>query len=508
MKKIHFISSILLFVISVILLGYFLYQKYQLGLVRYFDMDEFAYLNWTSHMVQGSIPYKDFLYQLPPGFLLMLAPVFLFSQNALSPLVGGRVVAFFVQCSLILVTGLIFWRVRRRWTAIFACLILAFLPLPADKLMEIRPDTAGVLFAMLGTLFQIMWMEREENKSTTLSMLVSGFFYGVSVFILQKTIPHVAVAAVIVGVWALRIQPGNRIKTLLPFVIGGIALFVPFVFWVLTQQIGPLVWYLLTKFLPEYTQIAKNYPIPANQFFFYYYYYYGAGSWNVGFILNQVIWIVGVLMGILRLLTPNVFGKKYVLSELLLSGVFIVQLVLFIYYMPFKHPQYLIPLAVFVAFYAADAIDEVWQRIVQSPISLFIGVIGFFVLFSLLVRGYNNVNDAKFTLTNTYEKKSLQTMLATIPRNEYVFDLVGLSLYYPQPYYVSCLMVGQFSGYISMKLPSIAQALVQTKTKYIYQGNQRRIMTLLPEDQAYINERFHAVGDGSLFVRNDAYETP
>ncbi|MFH0749484.1 MAG: hypothetical protein V1917_01040 [Candidatus Gottesmanbacteria bacterium] len=503
MKRFTLFVSLGIAIVVCVVIGYFLVGKYQLGMIRYFDMDEFAYLNWASHMTQGFVPYRDFLYQLPPGFLLMLTPIFIFSRSSLSPLTQGRVVAFVIQCLLIVIIGLIFWRVRKRWTALFASLFLAFLPLPADKLLEIRPDTAGVLFAMVGTLFQIMWMEREKGKIATVFMGISGLFYGLSVFVLQKTVFHVAVAAGIAYIWALQIKPWfTRVKMLLPFVIGGISPFIPFVFWAVTQHSGSLTWYLLTKFPSETMYMAKDFYISPWFFFRYTDVYYGKSGWNWGYLLNQIIWVVGILMGIVRFVTPVIpRGKKYVLSELLLSGVFLVQLLTFIYYMPFKHAQYLIPLAVFVALYAADFIDVVWQRMTRSAIILGVGTSLLLVLVGLLIQGYRDVNDIKMNWTNTHEKQTLQTMLDTIPRNEYVFDLVGLSLYYPQPYYVSCLPVGQFSRYISLQLPSLRDTLERTKTRYIYQGNAKRLTTLLPEDQAYISAHYIPVGDGSLLQR-------
>jgi len=87
MKKFQKAVEIVLFVFAFLLLLYLLYEKYRLGLVRYFDMDEYAYLNWTAHMVSGDMPYRDFLYQLPPGFLIILAPVFFFSRDPTFPLI-------------------------------------------------------------------------------------------------------------------------------------------------------------------------------------------------------------------------------------------------------------------------------------------------------------------------------------------------------------------------------------------------------------------------------------
>jgi len=475
-------------------------------------MDEFAYLNWTSHVVQGSIPYRDFLYQLPPGFLLLLSPIFFFSHDPLSPLVIGRIVAFVIQALLIGVTGLVFWQVRKSWTAIFAAVFLAFLPIPADKLLEIRPDTVGVLLVMLGTYFQIVWMEKEDKKHIPLLMFFSSLCYGLSIFMIQKTVPHVGIGTLIAFVWIY--QQGKKysvldnLKKITPFVIGGIGCFVVFALWAMSQGLGSTVWYSIIKFPTESARMARDFAIPPWFFFNYNEIYYGKTGLNWGFILNQIIWVTGLIMGGIRLCTPFVLrGKRGSYSEILLAGVFFVQVFFFLYYMPFKHSQYLIPLAVFVSFYSAEALFELWtySRKAVGTIALFAIFIG--GLLFVMLQGYRDVNGVKFFWTNDYEKITITHLLRTIPTNETIFDLVGVTLYYPQPYYVSCLPVGQFSNYLSISLPSVQGSLIRTNTKYVYQGAAKRIITLTPEDQQYIEANFAAVGDGALLVRNDIVKT-
>jgi len=494
------IIHLLCFIAAGGLLIYFIVQKYKLGLTRYFDADELAYLNWTSHILQGSLPYRDFLYQLPPGFLLALAPILNLSQEPRFFLIGGRIFAFVIQVSLTLVIGILFWKMRKSWIAVFASLFFAFLPLPSDKLLEIRPDTLGVFFVMLGSFFQILWMEKEEKKYIHVYMFLAGLSYGFSVFILQKTIPHVFIATIISFIWLY-----NKKKTnILPYIFGLCILFIGLGMWALMNNLSRQTWYFLIHFPTEAAQMANVYYIPPWQFFEFSNIYYGSGAWNLGYIGNQIIWIVGLLVAIIRFLT-SLFQKNPNESygELLLSGAFLIQVLFFIYLSPFKHAQYLIPLAVFVSFYAADFLDILWQNAKKSRITLVIYGLAICIGFLFIYHGYNAVNIGKLNWTNKKEHKDLDTILQTVPRSEYVFDLIGLTLIYPQPYFVSCLPFGQFSQYLSIILPSLTEALGRTDTRYIYQGEAKRVMTLSQSDQEYIRAHFTPVLNDVLLVRND-----
>ncbi len=487
-----------IFCVALVFVCVFLLQRYNLGLVRYFDMDEFAYLNWVSHFVKGSMPYRDFLYQLPPGYLLFLTPFVLVSHTPFELLVHARIGAWMVFVALVITNGVLFYLLRRSWIAIFASLLLVFLPLPSDKLIEVRPDTIGVLLAMLGSVFQLLWMEHSSKKNVHLYMMLSGLFYGLSVFMLQKTIPHVAIATGVALLWWRQ----NKKISLVPYMISGGLLFVLFGVWALINGIGPTVWYFITQFPKETIPMARDFAIPPWFFFRFIDVYYGVGGWNWGYIGNQILWIAGICMGSIRLLSPfAVRGKQGWYGEFMLASIFITQVLLFIYVMPFKHSQYLIPLAVFVALYSADIIYELWMHVQHTRIGRSVMGVGLLLLFYGCYVGHTQVQTPKMYWTNESEKHMLAYMQAHIPQDAYVFDLVGVSLSYPQPYYVSCLPVGQFSQYVSIQLPSISEALEKTQTRYIYQGAAKRVTTLLPQDQEYIKEHFVPLGDGSLLVR-------
>ena len=118
----------------------------------------------------------------------------------------------------------------------------------------------------------------------------------------------------------------------------------------------------------------------------------------------------------------------------------------------------------------------------------------------LMTYTFFRVHSPKFNWTNDSTYQKITRILATIPKNEYVFDLEGRTIYYPYPYYVCCLPIGQFDSLLLKSRPPIREALRTTKTKYIYQAEIPRIRALPPEDLAFIRENYTETEGGDLLV--------
>lgn len=505
MKWMTRVIAFICYASSVVLVVYFLFVKYRYALFRYFDMDELAYLYWTAHAARGNLPYRDFLFILPPGYLFFLAPLFFFSTDPIFTFFAARISSFVVFTLLVIVTMFIFFLLRKRWTAIIAGLFLVFLPLPYDKFIEVRPDTIAALFAMAGTFFQILWMERNEKRTRTVLAFLSGFCYGLSVFLLQKTIPHVVVATLIVFMW-VNTHKRDKFRTMFPFIFGGCILFSLFFVWAIMTGNFVQVWYSITQLPSEVAQMGKDFPLPPLNYFLWTDIFFGKSGFNVGFLLNGWLWGTGLALAVLRFVTSMLSRKRNtLLPDILLSAICIVEALLFVFVVPFKHAQYLIPIAVFIALYLADGVDFLWMCAKRQLPTLFLFFLFFIGLLPVFLRGYQDTTMVKFTwwnMSNQPDRVQLFTLLRTIPQKEYIFDLVGLSWYHPSPYYASATPFGQFSTYMSRPLPPLVHELVTTDTKYIYQGGYR-LHTLRLDDKDYILAHFTPVGDGSLLVRND-----
>ena len=482
--------------VSGVLLVLFLFWHLRLGMTRYFDADEFAHMHWASHFVMGNRPYVDFLMFFPPGFILFLAPLFVFGWGTTAPLLAGRVEIFIIFTLTCIVASLLFWDMRKSPLALMAGALLAFLPMPFDKYLEIRPDNLATLFVLIGMWLQIRWMRTGGKRWG----FWSGICYALSLLVLPKMVPNVAVAAGI-AVLAWRKNPRMLVSAGTGFVVP----FATFGVWILTLGDIGKVFYSLTKLPLEANRISQYFIMMPDLFFYPNGIFYGENGYNPGLMTNHAVWIVGLCMGIYRLITPFLTrGKKHVWEELLIAGTFIVQVMAYVQIVPLKHTQYLIPIGVFVAWYAADGLFWLWEHARKLPV---VGTVAYLVVFTgLSVYLYNTfvrINTPKLAWTNTEMLAGLSELYKKIPKTEYVLDLEGGTLYYPDPYYACCLPFGQFSSFLSQPLPSLVEALKRTQTKYIFQGGLMRTTTLTPQDKAYVTEHFLPAGDGSLLVARE-----
>lgn len=487
-------------------------------------MDEFAHLKWAYELFSGKKPYIDFLSFFPPGYHWFLSNLFFFGKGV-TPLQLGRLGEFGVFGGLVGATIWLFWMVRRNlWAAILAGALLAFLPLPFDKFLEMRPDTLATLLVVIGVIGEIRWMREGRRWSGVLS----GVAYAFSLLVLPKMLPNVIVGIIIaiasaeVGTpWFSHRQGPDRFVTnkgffakamamlrkgvppragkamrSLSFLVGIIIPLFLFGIWCLTLGKLDLVIYSLTKLPFESNKISQIFFMGPDLFFYPNQIFYGIGGWSRGLVVNHVLWIVGWLIGIYRFITGGIDGlwgsdgkKRWI--EFLIAGNFIVQIIFYVSIVPLKHSQYLIPIAVFVAWYVADGVlllSERFGKYGESGRILFAGV---FLLGAVFLYQVNlSVETPKLSWTNREDLESLKKLYTTIPTSEYILDLDGRTLYYKDPYYACCIPFGQFAPYLSRPLPPLSQALEQTNTKYIFEGGLKRVGTLLPEDQAYIASHF------------------
>lgn len=482
-------------VICTLLLFNLLWWHWKIGLVRYFDVDEFAHLHWAYHIFIGKKPYIDFLFFFPPVYHWFLAPVFWFGSG-LTPIIAARVLSFAVFGGLVGATIYLFWNLRKSALAVFAGAVLAFLPLPFDKFVEIRPDTLATLVSLIGLIFAIKAIDSGKDKDWG----IAGFWYSLSVLILTKTVPPALVLIGIFLLW-LRGKSTGKIRSVKIFGTGLALPFIIFGLWLLSLGNLDQVIYSLTKLPVEANMISKYFIMLPDLFFYPNAVFYGEGGYNSTLLVNHLVWIVGILMGVYRFFLPYYRGKKHALEEWAISSTFIVQIISYVLIFPLKHTQYLIPIAVFVAWYSADFLDFVWQLAQKSWQRVY--VFGTIIAISfILYRVNTSVSTIKATFTNTQALQSLAQVYKTIPISEPILDLDGSMIYYPDPYFVCCIPFGQFGPLLSKPLPSLAEVLEDKKVKYIWQGGLKRVGTLQPADQAYISEHYgNWDSEGNMLAR-------
>jgi hypothetical protein len=519
-----------LLVISIGLLVLFLWWHWHLGLVRYFDADEFAHLHWAAKMLEGKRPFIDFQTFFPPGFAISLMPTLLFGWGTSQPFITARILTFFIFLGLCFVSGIIFWQQRKsRWGAVLAMAFLAFIPLPFDKYLEVRPDNLATLLILIAVYAELKWMTQTPQIKSSLPAgkvglsleiypLLSGLGYSLSYLVLPKTLPNIGVGILIAifYIWDIReiknkrIQWGKLKSIILPFVAGlGIPLVI-FGIWVLTLGDLSLVWYSLFTLPVEANKISKYFIMMQDLFFYPNSIYYGVDGWSRGLYVNIIFWVVGFLVGSYRLITPFLTSqgeKPKAMGELLIALQFWIQIAFFVEYVPLKHPQYLIPIGVFIAWYNADLILSIWNGIKSIFVLRIVFLIIFFILGIFLHDVFMEINSPKINWTNKSLLDESESMYQIVPKNEYVLDLVGQMLYNPDPYYACCIPFGQSMEFMSRPLPDLPTVLEKTNTKYIAQGGLARVNTLPWNWQMYIGSRFIPYrGDKSLLVRKDVVQ--
>lgn len=486
----------ILSIVTVIFLFLLLFARLDLGLLRYFDADELAYLHWAHNVFTGRLPYRDFFFYVPLGFLWFLAPLFLWVKGS-AILSVSRVIAFVIFVLLGAIVGMVLRQIRKPvyvfeslWVLLLPASVLAFLPLPSDKMLEMRPDTIATVVAFVGLYLQILWFERQEKKFAWWS----GVAYGASLLLLPKSLPQVAVATAVACIVAPQIS--KRFSQLYIFLLGiGIPLCI-FGAWILVVSRNAsdmqLILYSLTKLPLEVNKIGQLFPMQPDLFFYPNNIYYGVGGWSRGLIANHTIWMIGLLFGMGRFITPWIAGKNKIGAwiEILVGGTFLAYIVTFIYGYPLRHAQYLIPIAVFVSMYVGDMIWSIWSRLGRRGWASSIFVIGYMVCIVVLMGVSAEVNSPKRLWTNTEDIHTLEFALRTIPKDSYVLDLVGATIYFRDSAYGCCLPLGQYTQFLSRPINVLSDGLQATKPMYVYQGRLFRLHDITSKDRQYIEANY------------------
>lgn len=460
-------------------LAYLLLWRFQVSRTRFFDVDEFSYMHWTATIARGEHMYTDFFSYFTPGFMWIFTPIYWIYGVSVQVFTAARTLSFFIFLGILGSVGYLFGITRGWKWALLPVVILAFLPVPYDKFLEIRPDNISIMLGVIGVIGEIRAIREKKN----IWWLASGLAYGTSLFILVKTLPFVLVGTIIAAFS----------KKLRVFVLPVI---VPWVFFFGAALVGGnlgLVWYSLTRLPLEVYKTAVHYPMPASLFFYPNADFYGGNGVTLGLIVNHAIWILGVLFGAHRLVTPFRQGnKEKALTELLLGGIFFVSVLAYVKFYPLKHSQYLIPIAVFVAYYAADALAGFFDRLERAGgyWSLALVLTGFMYL---LIAVTKDVNAPKLWVTNKSQMAELAAMIKTIPLRARVVDLEGRMVFWPDGYPISSLPFDAFLSYVSRRPALLSQYLSVHPVEYIYEGDSNRFITLTAENSAYIKAHYAPV---------------
>lgn len=505
MKRAH-----LLYIILLGSLGFALYLRLQLGLVRYFDADEFAHLHWGYSFSIGQLPYKDFFYLFPPFYLVPIAGLFNLLGRSVSVIIAARLFSFFVfAASTFIFIALL--KTARSWrVALLSACVFALLPMPYDKMLEVRPDLLSMGFMLAALYFFI----RAQLSGKKRFIIAAGFLSAISLGISPKAAFSLIGPAFVIAFrfWqSINQRPIQFMsKYILPLVIGG-AIPILLIGVIIFKTGDPRLALLSITRLPKDTSsvLGRKFYMWPTHFFWPSDVFYAVGGFSEPYKVNLAIWWIALAAWVLRFIASfSHDSKKRVLFEFFVGSAFFANIYTFIYIVPLRHSQYLITLAPFIAFYFADALDSVSEKLgallarkLPKVKDLFTPLVVLLCVMYLLKVG-NTMYRIKIKWTNADTTAKLAKILSTIPKEEAVFDLTGETVMFRDGYYVCCVPYGQYEEAIPFRLPSIKADLERRNTKYVHTGSKGRLGVLPLDHQRFIQEEFKDLfSDGSLMVK-------
>lgn len=501
-------QKVLLGTAAFLLLVYLLYWHFRLGIMRYFDVDEFAHLHWGYNFFIGKKPYTDFFYIFPPFFLYPIAFIFSIFGRSIAALVQARVFIFAVFLGQ---TGLVFLigkKLQGVWVGLLSAIIFAFLPLPFDKMLEVRPDLPAAFLAFLGLYFFILGGEKKKKRY----FFWSGICYAASLGFVPKTLFFLVPPLLVMG-YRLFYKPckfknlqgeGDKGKVF-SFLAGGVVPAVVCLLLILSFGDFRFAIYSITKLVSDATKVlASKFYMRPDIFFYPNQTYYGLGGYSRPYIFNLVIYVSAALWAIVRFVSFLSYkDSKKCMREFLVVSSFWINLAAFVKFYPLKHAQYFIMFVPFIAFYFADLLEGILERTGLSrgkarPFRLIIYLV--FLLSIFFVS--KEMNEKKVQWTNKDKLEKINKLLVTIPKDSAVFDLTGAAVFFPDGYYLCCLPYGQYQEAFVFNLPNLEKDLKKRGTKYVHTDSFGRLDVLPPMQARYIKENFKSYfPDGSVLVR-------
>lgn len=493
-------------VILLMLLGVLLVWRFRVAGTRFFDVDEFTHIHWAAAIARGSKPYIDFFTFFTPGYYWFLTPLFWLFGSSTFIFLAARYVGVGIFLGILALVGTLFAMRRNVTYALLPAVLLAFLPMPYDKFLEIRPDNLATLLGLAGVVLEVFALTHTDHKHARKIWFFSGISYAVSLVVLVKMLPFavvgIAIALIDSGLFGGRIAtPRHHALFFLGFAM---PLFI-FVAWALTLGDLSRVIYSLGRMPFETNTVGQVYIMEPHLFFFPNVSFYGGWGITAALILNHALWVIGILVGVYRFFTPYIQAqgnRKIVLAEALIATIFVLSVVGYVNFFPLKHSQYLIPIAVFIAFYAADGVAlvlsslfRVWGNI---PVVALLAI-GAYVLWQQT----GIVNQGKLALSNARQLEEIAILKTTIPPSAAVFDLEGRMIYWRDPYYICCLPMGLFVRFMTRPPALLAAELESKRVPYIWQGESGRLYEL--PDLAYIKTHYTPVSNWNerLWKRNE-----
>ncbi|HXF20438.1 MAG TPA: hypothetical protein VN597_08275, partial [Streptosporangiaceae bacterium] len=178
---------------------------YLLGVTEY---DDGPYFGSSVSLIDGLLPYKEFILVQPPGITLLMLPAAALSKitGTAAAMASGRVLTTLASSAGVLLVGLLV-RHRGLLTVIVACGLVAVYPDSVSTARTVLVEPWLVLFCLLGAL---ALFDRDRLTTSGRRLFWSGVAFGFAgcievwaifpvVVVLAMLVPKIRRAAVYVG---------------------------------------------------------------------------------------------------------------------------------------------------------------------------------------------------------------------------------------------------------------------------------------------------------------------
>jgi len=190
--------------VGLLALGIYLWETSVPEYLGFYDTG--VYLGASIHFVSGALPYRDFTFMQPPGIMLLMSPVAIYSRIFGSH--DGFVLArLFSVCVASLNVSMIAWLVRHRgrMSMLIAGAGMALIPVGILMTTVVRLDLYSVFFVLAASLVVFKHPD-DVGQLTNRQLTLAGALFGVAALVkLWAFFPFVALVVCLVPKYRLRV---------------------------------------------------------------------------------------------------------------------------------------------------------------------------------------------------------------------------------------------------------------------------------------------------------------
>ncbi len=211
----RYLGVIALFVIVGLLLRFYLLAQpgHLFGVVEY---DDGVYFGAALRLIEGVVPYKDFVLVQPPGIAVLLTPIAYIAKTigTANGLALARIVAIVIDGASIVLVGLLV-RWRGRIAVVAACAVMALYPAAIASSQTVLLEPFLNFFSLLGLY---LCFRGSRFRSSNAALFFGGMLFGVAGSIKAWAIvPAIVVAALL---FAASKPLAGKIRKLASFAVG------------------------------------------------------------------------------------------------------------------------------------------------------------------------------------------------------------------------------------------------------------------------------------------------